>query len=775
MSRILYQTRTEGKPTGFVTTLKITRSDIMYGFLCFIIPLSGIPGDVNPLVPAVYVSAFDGKKWPFFFVLSILGVISSGMSFGFVYGFVFALSTLLVGVVSTRERFRSICVGALVFVGLTLETAMSGGYSRDYISVVMESLMCSLGVYAFSKSVSVVADFHSRRCVTDGELASLMVVIALVIKGLHKFPLVAGMDISVVLSLVIILIAGSEMSVAHSTLFGVVLGICAPGRAISAITSVGAYSLVASLSGLLGTMGRWGSALGMMIGHAVITVFWNADSIPFDIFETIAASILYSLLPSGVTGFFAGLNSKTVSSVTKAFIHDDKVQRVISRRLSELSGVYLRLAKAYDQRVVSFEPGANYLVHMLDSASSRVCSECSLRYNCWERGYKESYKAMLYMLNLAEKKGMLSVGDLPEIFEKKCVKAEEFVQSFNRMFELYRLDKLWRTRLNEARTLVSCQLKGISNSIENVAGEFEMNPDIVIEQEIKKVLDKNKIPFSSVTFLKGDENRFSLELSVDKDVGYRDEHLILTILETTLSQGVALVSRTACSEGVQLRFCSKAAYRASFGRASVPRHGEKYCGDSTVCRQNADSEYFAILSDGMGSGVSAHEESSTVSGLFSDFMEAGMDCATALDIINSFLLLRSSDDRLATMDICSVNLNSGMINLYKSGAVSGYVRIENEVFVVPGDTSPFGLAYVEASGVCKSFFADKSALLVMVSDGIRDALGTEADKQIVDILNFSKSDNPQKIASAILNLALELCDSCPEDDMTVVSVNVWKK
>ena len=47
----------------------------------------------------------------------------------------------------------------------------------------------------------------------------------------------------------------------------------------------------------------------------------------------------------------------------------------------------------------------------------------------------------------------------------KCIKAEEFIDTTNRMYELYKLNLLWHNRIVESRELVCEQLKGVSSII----------------------------------------------------------------------------------------------------------------------------------------------------------------------------------------------------------------------------------------------------------------------------------------------------------------------
>ena len=57
----------------------------------------------------------------------------------------------------------------------------------------------------------------------------------------------------------------------------------------------------------------------------------------------------------------------------------------------------------------------------------KICPDCGLKYNCWERNCRESYKAMVHMLESAEKKGMLCREDVPKPFSDKCIKLKDFI------------------------------------------------------------------------------------------------------------------------------------------------------------------------------------------------------------------------------------------------------------------------------------------------------------------------------------------------------------
>lgn len=65
------------------------------------------------------------------------------------------------------------------------------------------------------------------------------------------------------------------------------------------------------------------------------------------------------------------------------------------------------------------------------------------------------------------------------------------------------------------------------------------------------------------------------------------------------------------------------------------------------------------LSDGMGSGVSARQESHAALTLMVESLRAGYTRAQALDVVNALMLMCTGREMYATMDLCVCDLHTG--------------------------------------------------------------------------------------------------------------------
>ena len=123
-----------------------------------------------------------------------------------------------------------------------------------------------------------------------------------------------------------------------------------------------------------------------------------------------------------------------------------------------------------------------------------------------------------------------------------------------------------------------------------------------------------------------------------------------------------------------VHFVEDVSYQMLYGVARLTREQEKVSGDNYICRQEEDGRFFLCLSDGMGSGMEAFKESEIVVELLEQFMESGLSQETAARMVNSALLLKGREGMFSTVDICAVDLYTGICNFLKAGASSTFIK-----------------------------------------------------------------------------------------------------
>lgn len=81
--------------------------------------------------------------------------------------------------------------------------------------------------------------------------------------------------------------------------------------------------------------------------------------------------------------------------------------------------------------------------------------------------------------------------------------------------------------------------------------------------------------------------------------------------------------------------------------------------DNFTIHEGLPRQVIMSLSDGMGSGPLANEDSSKVVELTQQLLETGFSARSALKLVNTVLLLAGTEQNPATLDLCCVDLYTG--------------------------------------------------------------------------------------------------------------------
>lgn len=204
--------------------------------------------------------------------------------------------------------------------------------------------------------------------------------------------------------------------------------------------------------------------------------------------------------------------------------------------------------------------------------------------------------------------------------------------------------------------------------------------------------------------------------------------------------------------------------RLRTGTAGVPMQGSALTGDAIAMRRAGDTAIF-ILSDGMGTGEAAHRESAMAAALLGDMLSVGYDEDAAQRGVNDLMLL-SGEETYATLDAALIDLMTGEMRMLKFGAPPSYILREGRVRAVESPAPPAGILEGARAGAGSAQLKRGDAL-VMMTDGLMDALGMELFASIVELVGGANT--PEDAAEALVARALERGYN---DDMSVLVARV---
>ena len=210
-------------------------------------------------------------------------------------------------------------------------------------------------------------------------------------------------------------------------------------------------------------------------------------------------------------------------------------------------------------------------------------------------------------------------------------------------------------------------------------------------------------------------------------------------------------------------------YAAECGIASVAGSRDDVSGDTATHFESTGGYFYAIISDGMGSGTEAKEISGFVTEFMTKALEFSSEGQTVLKILNHAIKHRHRECS-ATFDMFSLDLFRGEAEFIKSGAAPSYVKRDSSIFRIKSKTAPLGLMKnVDAERIRVDLEGED--YIIMLSDGI--AQSAEDTPWLLDLLSKPPKRNIKEYADHILATALK---NMPKtDDMTVVVVKVSRR
>ena len=181
---------------------------------------------------------------------------------------------------------------------------------------------------------------------------------------------------------------------------------------------------------------------------------------------------------------------------------------------------------------------------------------------------------------------------------------------------------------------------------------------------------------------------------------------------------------------------------------SIPKNGQRVCGDS-ITYFKGGGKLHLLLSDGMGSGLEAQRESKLALRLLEQFLTAGIEAETALRTLNAALNLRADEQgSFTTIDLLSIDPESGQAELCKYGAAPTYIKRRGAVRRITGTALPAGLQASDSRITPIRFPLEAESFVLMVSDGIADSCD---DGWLQDLLAGWQGEDPNVLVSLVMS------------------------
>lgn len=615
------------------------------------------------------------------------------------------------------------------------------------------------------------------------EICALAILSTALLLGLNNIY-IAGFSVSSILCRFCILSAAYLWGSGGGTMMGVMAGII-PSIASSVFAqTLGMYAISGLLAGLFRIFGRASTIIGFLLGMMALSFFTAQSELThINIGENLISSVMFFLL---INYFKENLPFENLGPITRPEIVSPIVEKDIKEyaqnRIHHLAQVFDELSASFypeEKHDTDYQPGGGYLNYLYDTVASQVCRQCSGYNYCWNRDCCNTCQELLDLFTLAENKETLLYEDCPPALKKKCINTRDLINKINHLFDSLRLHEYWKDKLDTSQQILAHQLRGVGQVVKNLAEKisFNNNIDYKLREDLIRQAKRLGLEIQEISPIRRGENQMSIKVLAPQCKSDRKcEKDFLAAFSSCAGINLEIASKNCHNTDpgyCEFTLCPAFNYIVTSGAAQAAR--ESICGDSYAINNSKDGKAIAILSDGMGVGEKAYQESHIAVKLIESLLNSGFDKEVAIQTINSVLLLRSNIECFATLDMVMIDLYSGEADFIKTAAAPSFIKRGQQVEVLRSSSLPMGILQdMDVFSKKISLFPDD--IIVMVSDGVLEIFRHKfSEAWFQKLLSGIIETDCQRLADYIISQALSISDGHPQDDMTVICLRIARR
>ncbi|MBQ6807846.1 MAG: stage II sporulation protein E [Firmicutes bacterium] len=749
--------------------------------LCaFLLARAQILGGLYPFGPAFLgaASLVYPKKGAIYLLPVLLGMFTAmdGPIF-LVYAAMCCLLTvifLLYAVDGKKQWFvlpGMIVASVMVSKGLLISLTTFTDY--QLMLSIFESLISAGVSLIFLVILSAVRRFDVARRFSMDETVCIFIAAMGLLCGLNSWY-IGGLDIQSMLSRLLILIVAYLGGGGAGAAVGAMVGIIPSISQVIAPSIIATYAFSGLLAGVFGSFGRLGAGIGFILGNLILALYiLTGGEISSSLLASAVAALFFLVLPRQ---FYSRLKRSFASTGLKSAVEEknERLLKLAVRKLRNSGWAFRDLAASLTVSEESLPEEDNNIKVCIEQLSHQLCSHCSLRDICWEIDYHETFTGLIRLFEQVKLNNLVSMKDAPENFAKRCPHIKELLAIVNCLYDLYCRSTYWQMQRASSRNLLSSQLNGVAESLDKIAKEIVDFGDEreMLERELQRAIAKRGLPIDGAGLLSISDKALDLwaqyvECPGESFCRQAVEDEVSRLLGCDFSVHEHSCGGKNCSERCSYRMLASGAHMLSIGQAQLAKDGRDVCGDSGGSIMLDEGRQLLMISDGMGVGDKAANESAEAIAMVSHLLEAGFKQETAIDVVNAALSLRGNEESFVTLDLCVVDLYSGMADFIKSGSSASYIKRGSQVKMVRGAALPVGMLYNADKDIISEQLLPGD-MVIMASDGL---LGMDMDDQgqwLSRVIEQAVVNNPQAMAEYLLDKVICISNGIIKDVITVL-------
>lgn len=664
-----------------------------------------------------------------------------------------------------NDIINSMVCGAAVLLGGGVMLIIERSSLYDVFLLLTESVIIALMYVVFIKSNLLNDDYTKRGRASQEEYIGAAISIGIFVTGLSglEFGIISLKNIFASYA---VLVTALNSSIAVSGCTGLCIGFMTMLSGAEAMLMMGVYGLSALFAAFMNSFKKAGCVMGYIVGMLVTLLYIKSvQALPITMADIFISALLFMATPKIIHDYFKSFFIKSLRVETVS--PDLRMREYLSERLRRAGDAFLSLYESFmsvsESRLNKYNDDIS---EILDEAADRVCNNCRMCGKCWQTEFRRTYKNILELISIIEKQGELTLDNIPEHFCEKCIRARQFINEINHVYELYKRDILRKSDAITSRNLISMQYTEINSLLSEMADEIEDGFSFLEEEEEEIVdeLDKLGINPYEVSVVEGISGSCEVYLRLPAIV---KRSVVEGVISNVLNRPIAEEE----TDGGLTKYISKANYQIEEAVLQIEKQGSSANGDSVTTFVAGGNKFYAILADGMGSGNNAQYESMATIRLLTRFLKAGFGAKTALCMLNTAMCVNINNESYSTLDLLSIDLYTGMAEFYKIGSAESVILNDDEPKVLRSSSTPIGiLSEIRLNNNTEQMH--EGDIIALMSDGITQAGYSVSHTDWIKGIIIKPFNTMEQMADEIMDTALKKSRGVAKDDMTVIALRI---
>lgn len=664
-------------------------------------------------------------------------------------------------------------------IGYLLYFWWGGFHNEQLLLASLDVFLSWVFTLIFMKAIPLFTVKKQRLSLRTDEMICLVVLLGAAIMGTMGWFVWNLSVVQIITQYAVLLLAWTG-----GALLGTTMGVVA-GLILCLVNPMGTIEIsLLALSGLLAGLMKenrfFGAPFGFLLGATFIHFYQGiSEAMWFSLLETSSAILLYWLTPRTFLQKISKWIPGTLENQTAHQAYVRRLRDITAMKIEQFTSLFSELAQSFRWDVArECKEGENFVHHLMSEVMENACVGCPSFSRCWEKDIIKTFQGMTDLMTIIETKGDRPLIPVPSGWLDSCMRPERLLSAMQERYAYHGQSVYWKKKIKDSQRLVSEQLTGMAEVLEKLAEEirYETKRQAAKEDQIREALAELDLPIQRVDVISLEEGRIEIELLMVGDEGITAcQQRVVPLLTEMVGEPIAVFRKVVQDQSASsiITLGSAQRYTLKTGVATVAKGNGFVSGDSYCCMNLGTSKYAVALSDGMGNGARAQEESSSALKLLRRLLQVGVNEKKAVETVNAILRMRSAEEMFATIDLAIVDLNTAHARFMKIASTPGFIKRNKKVITLHSSNPPIGiLNEIEIDSI--EMPLEAGDMLILMTDGIYDAPRHLPNKELIiqRLISQISTKDPQVFADALLEKVIQSHGGKIQDDMTVIVAKI---